>query len=196
MSRKSRPKQYLNILGKETLFQKTLKRVRKRVSAKNIFIVTSAAHKKFVKEQILGFKISASNILFEPAVRNTAPAICWASARINRINPQVIIAVFPSDHLIVNQEKFLKVLDEAVEIAKDDYLVTLGITPTRPETGYGYLKTEKLKIGVKDIIKVKEFTEKPSINKAKKFIKDKRYFWNSGMFLWRSSVILNEFSAR
>ena len=103
------------------------------------------------------------------------------------------MVVLPSDHLILKQKKFLKVVREAVRLAQKNYLVTLGITPTRPDTGYGYLKTEKKKINGKQIVKVEKFTEKPSLSKAKQFLKTKKYFWNSGMFVWKSSVILEEF---
>jgi mannose-1-phosphate guanylyltransferase len=194
MSKESKPKQYLNIIGKDTLFQKTLKRISARVDINNIFIVTSIAHKNILKQQMSQIKVPKSNILYEPAVRNTAPAILWASAKINKINPNATIAIFPSDHLITEQKKFFSVLDKAVELASDDYLVTFGIVPTRPETGFGYLKTKKVKLGKKNILKVEKFTEKPSVQKAKRFVRNSKYFWNSGMFVWKSSVILKAFN--
>ena len=192
LSRESRPKQYLNIVGDETLFQKSINRVKSRIAPKNIFIVSSSSQKKFLFEQAAQFKIPKENFLLEPVSRNTAPAICWAAAKIHTINSNAVMAVFPSDHLITEQKRFLDVLDKAVKLASDDYLVTLGITPTRPETGYGYLKTNKVKVKGKNILKVK-FKEKPSSILAKKYVLEKSYFWNSGMFIWKSEVILNEF---
>lgn len=192
LSRESRPKQYLNIVGDETLFQKSILRVKSRIDPKNIFIVSSLSQKKLLFEQASQFKIPKENFLLEPIGRNTAPAICWAAAKIHKLDPNAVMAVFPSDHLITEQKRFLDVLDKAVKLANDGYLVTLGITPTRPETGYGYLKTNNVKAKGKNILKVK-FKEKPSIAMAKKYVLDKSYFWNSGMFIWKSEVILNEF---
>jgi len=194
LSRESRPKQYLNIVGDETLFQKSISRVKGRIDPKNILVVSSSSQKKLLFEQAAQFKIPKENFLLEPVARNTAPAICWAAARINKIDPNAVMAVFPSDHLITEQKRFLDVLDKAVELANDDHLVTLGITPTRPETGYGYLKTSKVKLNGKTVLKV-NFKEKPTSALAKKYVKDKSYFWNSGMFIWKSAVILDEFKA-
>ncbi|MBU0468359.1 MAG: mannose-1-phosphate guanylyltransferase [Candidatus Omnitrophica bacterium] len=192
LSRESRPKQYLNIVGEETLFQKSINRIKSRIASKNIFVVSIAAHKQLLLKQAAQFNIPKENFLLEPVARNTAPAICWAAASINKVNPNAVMAVIPSDHLITEQKRFLDVLDKAVVLANDDHLVTLGITPTRPETGYGYLKTNKAKLNGKSILKV-SFKEKPSSALAKKYIKDKSYFWNSGMFIWKTAVILNEF---
>jgi len=193
VSRKSNPKQFLNITGKGTLFQETLARIKPKINSANIFIVTNMAYRRAIERQIARFKIPKANILLEPEGKNTAPAICWAAARIHKINPDAVMAVLPSDHLIVKPGKFLKTLGEAVRLAKNDYLVTLGIVPTRPETGYGYLKTKKVNVKGRRIIKVERFTEKPSLTKAKQFVRQKRYFWNSGMFVWRSAVVLEAF---
>ena len=208
VSRKSNPKQFLNITGKGSLLQETLARIKSTVGRSRIFIVTNAQYRKAIERQVSRFRIPKENILLEPKGKNTAPAICWASAKIHKIDPDAVIAVLPSDHLIANRRKFLKVLKEAVSLAQDEYLVTLGIVPTRPETGYGYLQTTKKKVNGRPIIKVKQFKEKPSLAKAKQFIKRNRephrvhghkpnvvygYFWNSGMFVWKSSVILKEF---
>jgi len=193
VSRKSNPKQFLNIIGKGTLLQETLARIRPQIAGAHIFIITNAAYRNTVRRQTARFKIPKANILLEPEARNTAPAICWAAAVIQRIDPDAVMAVLPSDHLILEQKKFLKVLREAVQLARKNYLVTLGISPTRPDTGYGYLKTARKKVDGKQIIKVEKFTEKPSLSKAKQFLKTKKYFWNSGMFVWKSSVVLDEF---
>lgn len=193
VSRKSNPKQFLDITGRGTLFQETLARIQPKVSGANMLVVTNAAYRQAIEKQIVRFKIPKKNILLEPEGKNTAPAICWAAAKIRAIDPQAVLAVLPSDHLIQNHKKFLNILEEAVGLAQEDFLVTLGIVPTRPETGYGYLKTSAVKVNGKSIIKVVQFTEKPDLSKAKQFVKHKNYFWNSGMFVWKSSVILEEF---
>ncbi|MCK5642827.1 MAG: mannose-1-phosphate guanylyltransferase, partial [Gammaproteobacteria bacterium] len=181
VSRKAKPKQFLNITGNGTLLQETLERIKPEIPGAHIFIITNAAYRSTVGRQTASFKIPKANILLEPEGKNTAPAICWAAAKIQEINPDAVMVVLPSDHLILKQKKFLKVVREAVRLAQKNYLVTLGITPTRPDTGYGYLKTEKKKINGKQIVKVEKFTEKPSLSKAKQFLKTKKYFWNSGM---------------
>lgn len=191
LSRASYPKQFLAITGNETLLQQTVGRVRSLVAGENIFIVTNAAHRREVGRQLVRFKVPRSNILLEPQGKNTAPAICWAAARVHQINPNAVLAVLPSDHLIQNKNAFLKVLDKAAAFARQEYLVTLGIVPTRPETGYGYLKTAKMTKG--GILKVARFTEKPDLATARRFVRSRDYFWNSGMFVWRADVILREF---
>jgi len=193
VSRKSNPKQFLNITGKGSLFHETLARIKPTVSGSRVFIVTNAQYQKAIERQVAQFRIPKANILLEPSGKNTAPAVCWAAAKIHKIDPDAVIAVLPSDHLIANRRKFAKVLGEAISLAQDEYLVTLGIIPTRPETGYGYLQTEKKKINGRSIIQVKKFKEKPSLAKAKQFMRKTNYFWNSGMFVWKSSVILDEF---
>ena len=196
LSRKANPKQFLDITGNGSLLQETLVRISPKVDGANILIVTNGAYRKTVERQVARFKVPKANILLEPSGKNTAPAICWAAAKIHKMNPLGVMAVLPSDHLILNRSKFLKILDAAVRLANKEYLVTLGIVPTRPETGYGYLKTKKKKVGKETIIVVDQFTEKPSLPKAKKFVKQKNYFWNSGMFIWKTSIILNEFQQR
>jgi mannose-1-phosphate guanylyltransferase len=192
-SRRAYPKQFLNITGEKTLFQQALMRIKPQIGGSHIFIVTHAAYRKTVERQISAFRIPKANILLEREAKNTAPSIAWAAAKIRKKDPDAVIAVLPSDHLIRKQKNFLKVLHKAVCLAQRDYLVTLGIVPTRPETGYGYLRTAKIKIAGEQILKVQKFTEKPSLSKAKQFIKKKNYFWNSGMFVFKTSVILSEF---
>ena len=191
MSRRSRPKQFLNISGDGTLLGKTITRILPQIPAQNIWIVTNAAYKKDILSHAKSFGIPTKNILWEPSGKNTAPAILWAATVIHKINPQAVIAVLPSDHVILHPKEFLKVLKEAVSLADKNYLVTLGIKPTRPETGYGYLKTAKSK--KEDVLVVEQFTEKPNLQKAKTFLKNKNYFWSSGMFVWRTSAILHAF---
>jgi len=191
-SRQSKPKQFLDITGRGTLLQETIRRLKSKVAGDNMLIVTNKAYSKVIAEQTAEFKIPKGNILLEPGGKNTAPAICWAVSLIHQRNKNAVMGVFPSDHLILNQKKFLQILEEAVELAKQEYLVTFGIIPNRPETGYGYIKTVKRKMGRKNINKVAQFTEKPSSVKAQEFVK-KGYFWNSGMFVWRSEALLKAF---
>ena len=193
VSRKSRPKQFLDIAGKGSLLQGTLERIRPKVNGSRVFIVTSASYRKTIERQVSRFKIPKANIMLEPQGKNTAPAICWAAAKIHRIDPEAVMAVLPSDHLIAHPGKFSRVLGEAISLARKDYLVTLGIVPTRPETGYGYLQTKTKNAEGRPVVHVEKFKEKPSLSKARQFIKRKNYFWNSGMFVWKSSVILGEF---
>ncbi|MCA9405675.1 MAG: mannose-1-phosphate guanylyltransferase [Candidatus Omnitrophica bacterium] len=189
LSRKSKPKQFLNITGKGTLLQETVARVKTEIKPDNIIVVTNAEYKKPVADQLRRFGVPVKNILLEPSGKNTAPAICWAASLIYKRNPEAVMAVLPSDHLILNKTKFLTALRQAVELAQKQSLVTFGIVPTRPETGYGYIKIKK----VKNRWNVQKFTEKPSLAKANKFLKTKQYVWNSGMFIWRADVILEEF---
>jgi len=189
LSRQARPKQFLNLTGKGSLLQQTLKRVADKVSKQNIWIVANHRYKKEIKRQAAGFGLRAGQMLWEPKGKNTAPAVLWAAAKIHAQNPGAIMSVFPSDHLIVNRAKFSQLLNQAIVLAKRDYLVTFGIVPTRPETGYGYLKTKK----DKGILRVEKFIEKPGRLKAKQLIRCKENLWNSGMFLWRCNVILQEF---
>ena len=191
MSRKIKPKQFLEITGRGTLLEETLKRISSKILHKNIFIVTNNLYKKAIEQHARQFKIPNDNILFEPEGKNTAPAICWAANHIHRMNMKAVTAVFPSDHLILNEKKFSDVLAKAFRLAQKNYLVTLGIVPTRPETGFGYLKT----VSAKGILQVDKFTEKPSLAQAKKFVKSKNNLWNSGMFIWKASVILHEFKS-
>lgn len=193
LSRHHQPKQFLKITGDESLLQQTVGRVSSHISSDHIIVVGSRSHAGLIKGQLRRFKIPSSNILFEPEGKNTAPSICWAAARLHKINPDSVMAVLPSDHLILNPKKFLQTLKQAVALAEQDYLVTMGIVPTRPETGYGYLQTMPARDGKKAFLKVSRFVEKPSLAKAQNFLKTKKYLWNSGMFVWKTRVIIEEF---
>ena len=193
LSRSSKPKQFLKIAGDGTLFEGTLKRIQKIIPAANIFFVTNKKYEHEITNQIRPFAIPPSHILLEPQGKNTAPAICWAAGRIHRINPNATMAVLPSDHLILNVKAFGKILNSAFDLAQENFLVTLGIVPTRPDTGFGYLKTIKIKKENKVLLKVQQFTEKPSLKKARQFLKSKNYLWNSGMFIWKTETILEAF---
>ncbi len=172
LSRHEEPKQFLKIIDGRSLLQETLARVQSLVAAQNVLVVTNRLYQRKVKEQLSFFKISPRNILLEPEGKNTAPAVCWAATKIHRINPEAIMVILPSDHLIARRNFFLKILQEAILLAQKEYLVTLGIVPTRPETGYGYLKTKEIQIQGRTIFKVEKFIEKPSLKIAQKFFRE------------------------
>lgn len=190
VSRQSSPKQFLDIAGRGSLLQETLRRIRPRIGGAQTYIVTNALYRREIMRQASRFQVPKANILLEPSGKNTAPAICWAAARIHQGNPHAVMVVLPSDHLIAKRARWNSVLGRAIRLADKDYLVTIGITPTRPETGYGYLQTQKKKIGGKSVVLVKKFKEKPSLAVAKKYIRSRKYYWNSGMFVWKTSAIL------
>lgn len=193
LSRKEKPKQFLNITGDGTLLELTLKRIRPLIPADRVILVTNKLFRKEILAHAKRAGIPRRNILWEPEGKNTAPAILWAANVLHKRDPEAVMAVLPSDHLIANNRAYLNILKEAVQLAARDYLVTLGITPTRPDTGFGYLKTRKMTSGRQNILKVEQFTEKPSLLKAKQFLRYKNYFWNSGMFIWKASVIQKKF---
>lgn len=194
LSRHEKPKQFLDILGTgETLLQQTYRRFKSAFPEKNIFIVTSTGHKDLAIEQL---GINPSNVLAEPFRRNTAPCLAYGTFRILKENPNAVIAVTPADHLIVKEEEFCSVLQESMDFAQEnDALVTLGIKPDRPETGYGYIQADRKKPvdGYKNLLKVKTFTEKPDIDLARKFIQSGDFYWNSGVFIWNIKSILAAF---
>ncbi len=191
LSRRHKPKQFLNIMADGTLLEKTIERVLPIVDPRQILIVTNAAYKKDILSHARNVGIPDDNIFWEPSGKNTAPAVLWAATAIHKLDPSAVMVVLPSDHLILNSIEFLQVLGKADALARENYLVTLGIVPTRPDTGFGYLKTKKSKD--KKVLIVEKFTEKPNLAKAKQFLKNKNYFWNSGMFIWKTSAILGAF---
>ncbi len=193
LSRQEEPKQFLNIAGNLSLLQQTLRRIESIVHSENVYIVTNERYKPQVTSQLKNFKIPSENILLEPQGKNTAPAIAWVAARIYRRDKEAVMAILPSDHLILKEKSFLTVLNQTRILAKEGFLVTMGLVPTRPETGYGYLKTKKIKWQGEIIWKVEKFTEKPPLKTAQRFVKSKNYLWNSGIFIWKVSVILDEF---
>jgi len=194
LSRREKPKQFLDILGTgETLIQQTFRRFKQTCPEKNIFVVTSAEHKDLVVEQL---GIDPENVLAEPFRRNTAPCLAYGTFRIFKENPDAVITVTPADHLIIKEEKFCKVIQESMDFVKDnDALLTLGIKPDRPETGYGYIQADRKKTvkGYDNLLKVKTFTEKPDLDLAKVFLKSGDFYWNSGIFIWNINTILSAF---
>ncbi len=196
MSTINRPKQFIDIMGDgETLIEKTYKRFLKICPAENIYIVTNTSYKKLVTESIPGIK--EDQIICEPNRRNTAPCIAYANYKIKKINPDAIIAVSPSDHIITDEDLFVDTINTALSSAENNnWLITLGISPTRPETGYGYIQfdeTKLSKINDRSIFKVKVFTEKPAYDMAVTFLRSGDFLWNAGIFVWSLKSINKAF---
>lgn len=189
-SRNDRPKQFLDFFGTgRSLLQMTVDRFRPIVPIEHILIVTNAAYKAMILEQIPD--LQPSQVLCEPCRRNTAPCIAYATARIAAQTNQANIIVAPSDHLIVEEGHFVEIIQKGLQfISEHDALLTLGMRPTRPETGYGYIQVES-QSGITDgvISPVKTFTEKPNLELAKVFLESGEFLWNSGMFLWNLQTI-------
>lgn len=186
-SRNSKPKQFLDVLGTgKTLIQSTFERFLPICLPENIFVVTHEEHASIVREQLP--QLTPGQILTEPMRKNTGACIAYASFKIQQLDPEAVIVVSPSDHLILKENLFLDVIRKAADQARtDDKLITLGIKPTRPETGYGYIQYHTEKTFAK---KVKTFTEKPELSLAKKFLESGDFVWNAGIFIWSVKSII------
>ncbi len=194
-SREKSPKQFLPIVGDATMVQQTARRLESFVPPMNTFIVTNVQHLDLVSSQ-LPF-LPKENIIAEPFGRNTAPCIGLAALSIQKIDPEGIMVVLPADHLIANEAAFRSVLESAVSVASEtNALMTIGIQPKHPETGYGYIQydegPENNPYKDRDIYRVKTFAEKPNLETAERFLESGDFLWNSGMFVWRVSAILEE----
>lgn len=192
LSRTLRPKQLLALNGEQTLLQQTTARLLEYIDADHLYTVTHEDHKFEVKGQLSEIAPDAvNNVLAEPCSRNTLPAIAWAVSKINAEEPNAIIGVFASDHAIDNQAAFLQAWSTAELAAQDDYLVLLGIKPTEPATGYGYIKpSAKLAYTTAlPVMTVGQFVEKPNSEKATQFVQD-GYLWNSGMFVFKANAFM------
>jgi len=186
LSRKKRAKQLLALDGKQTMIQQTVARLLPLASAKRFWIITSEDLRPAITKQLP--KLPKSRILAEPVGRNTAPAIGLAAFLLLRKYPDAVIGLFPSDHVIADEKRFRETLKRGIEIAAAGLnIVVLGIKPTRPETGYGYIEAGGSAHG--DALRVRRFTEKPETAKAAEFISAGNYFWNSGMFLWSAQTL-------
>ena len=192
MSRTAYPKQFLDVLNTgKTLVQWTYERYAKFIPAENIYIVTSEEYVDIVKTQLPLLPIE--NILAEPSKKNTAPCIAYISFKLAQINPDARFIVAPSDHLIIEEDRFQQIALQALDFVEHiKALVTLGIQPTHPNTGYGYIQYEGLEV-TKGVYKVKTFTEKPDLEIAKSFIESGDFLWNAGIFAWKASSILAAF---
>ncbi|MBN1599112.1 MAG: mannose-1-phosphate guanylyltransferase [Bacteroidales bacterium] len=187
LSRTKKPKQFLDILGTgKSLIQQTFERFSNIVPKENILIVTNEEYGEMILQQLPGLK--EHQVLLEPMRRNTAPCIAYANHKIQKLEPEANIVVAPSDHLILKEKEFLDVVKKGLDfVANDDVLLTLGIQPSRPETGYGYIQITGDKDSVvvnESLRKVKTFTEKPDLKMAKVFLESGDFYWNAGIFFW------------
>ena len=195
MSTQERPKQFIDVLGTgKTLLQLTVERFGTLVQPENIWVVTNEKYADIVAEQLPD--MPRENILCEPCRRNTAPCIAYVSWRIKSNNPKANIVVTPSDHIVMNVQEFQRVISECMQFTEDsDAIVTLGMKPTRPETGYGYIQADLSSSSLrnKQLFRVDSFREKPDLQTAEQYIKKSNYFWNAGIFIWNVSTIVNAF---
>jgi len=192
-SREKHPKQLLNILGEQSLIQNTVNRLTPLIDKENIFVVSTQSQKDAIKSH-LPF-LDEHNYITEPKGRNTAPCIGLAAIYLEQFDPDGVMAVLPADHNIVNEEEFREILKTAEQVAyEEECLVTIGINPTYPSTGYGYIQFNRQVREINNIpvYHVKTFAEKPDLKTAERFIKSGDFLWNSGMFIWKISTILKE----
>ncbi len=189
MSTSDFPKQFHDMLGVgESLIQRTFKRFEQLIPTENILISTNKRYKKLVLEQLPN--ITEKQLLLEPVMRNTAPCILYAALKINALNKNAVMVVAPSDHWIENEAEFLRNIETSFKAcASEHILMTLGIQPSNPNTGYGYIQYH----GKDEIKKVTNFTEKPNLEKAKSFIQEGNYLWNAGIFVWSTKSILKAY---
>ena len=194
-SRKNLPKQFLDFFGTgRSLLQQTFERFNKVIPTENILIVTNELYANLVQEQLP--QLHPSQILLEPSRRNTAPCIAWASLHVKAMNPNANIVVAPSDHLILKEEEFLTAISKGLKfVAENDKLLTLGIKPNRPETGYGYIQADLASPSLRNrkLFRVDTFREKPDLATAEQYIKKNNFFWNAGIFIWNVTTIVNAF---
>jgi len=197
LSRERFPKQLLRIIGEETLIQQTVRRLLRSMPPRRIMMVTNEVQAESIKLQLTAWKEElADNYILEPEGRNTAPAIGLAAIRLVRQDPEAIMVVLPADHVIARPAQFQQAIRVGEKLAQEGYLVTFGIRPTRPETGYGYIQpNRRAGLGGKQKplgYRVAQFIEKPDLPTAQQYVQSGRFFWNSGIFLWKASSLLEE----
>ncbi|MBQ8997533.1 MAG: mannose-1-phosphate guanylyltransferase [Clostridium sp.] len=194
LSTEEKPKQFLNLIGEETMIQMTINRIKPIIPIERIFVCTGEMYVDLVKEQLP--ELPDRNIIVEPEGRNTAPCIALSAMVIDRYYKNSNMVVLPSDHLIKDEEEFRNTLLAADSFIKekDKAIVTLGMNPSRPEVGYGYIKysDEVLKSNDFRVIKVDSFVEKPNLDTAKKYLREGNYLWNGGMFIWSINNVINQ----
>lgn len=190
MSTQENPKQFHDMLGAgKSLIQKTFDRLSQTIPSENILISTNKRYKNLVLEQLP--TVIENQLLLEPTMRNTAPCVLYAALKIKAINPNAVMIIAPSDHWIDDEETFSNNIEEAFDFCdNNDVLMTLGIQPDSPNTGYGYIQFDDSNTSIK---KVKQFTEKPDLETAKKFVDSGEYLWNAGIFIWSAKSIIEQF---
>jgi mannose-1-phosphate guanylyltransferase len=192
-SRKKKPKHLLDIVSKRTIIQETVDRIKSLIPPENILIVTGKKHSRELIKQLP--EIPDQNIIIEPVGKNTAACIGLAALHIQKIVPDDVMIVLPSDHAIGDSRKYLEVISAAAKVANQKGgLVTIGIKPSSPQTGFGYIEQgQSLRnVSGKEVFRVKSIREKPDLQKARKFVQSGKFYWNSGMFIWKASIILKE----
>lgn len=194
-STKEHPKQFLTLFGDQTMLQSTVERIKSAIPAQRVWVITNERYVDLVNEQLPD--VPGNNIIGEPVAKNTAPCVAAVAAFIDKQDPDAAMIVLPADHLIADTDEFISVLKTGAKKAEQsDSLVTIGIRPSRPETGYGYIELKKSSeetMNDYDIKQVAQFREKPDIATARQFVFSGRFLWNSGMFIWKTSVILDQF---
>jgi len=186
-----KPKQFLDILGMgKSLIRMTFERFAKDVPHENIFVLTNANYADMVQEQLP--ELSRSQILCEPMMKNTAPCVLYAALKIHQLNPQAKLVVVPSDQLILQNERFIETVQTALHETESDQLVTIGIQPTRPDTGYGYIEFDNAE-NTGNVKSVKQFREKPNATLAAEFLASGNFVWNAGIFIWKTETLLRAF---
>ncbi len=192
LSRRNRPKQLIDLTGEGTMLEQTMLRLDGLVGRDNVWIVTNADQAALIREIMPDFR--QDRFIIEPLGRNTAPAIGLAAVHLHKQDPDAVMIVLPADHRITNLEQFHFCLHSAVEVVHDsELLATIGIEPTRPETGYGYIQMDTSGIRLRDnVYPVKTFAEKPNLGTARLFLQSGEFLWNSGMFVWRADSILKQ----
>ena len=194
LSTEEKPKQFLNLIGEETMIQMTVNRIKPIIPIERVFVCTGEMYVDLVKEQLP--ELPEQNIIIEPEGRNTAPCIALSAFVIKKYYKDANMIVLPSDHLISDEDEFRNVIKNADEFVKEnkEAIITLGMEPTRAETGYGYIRygKDEKEINNHKVIKVDAFVEKPNKEKAEAYIKEGNYLWNGGMFLWSVDNILNQ----
>ncbi|HWK56239.1 MAG TPA: mannose-1-phosphate guanylyltransferase [Parapedobacter sp.] len=192
VSRTKLPKQFIDMLGiGKTLIQSTYDRFRQVIPKENIFVATNESYAQLVREQLP--ELSAQQLILEPIMRNTAPCIAYAGHKIQQLNPDAVMVIAPADHLILEPDGFSADVIRGLECAaNNDWLITLGIKPSRPDTGYGYIQYGK-SAAVPGFKKVKTFTEKPNLELATTFLQSGDFLWNAGIFIWSAKAIIEAF---
>jgi len=192
-STKTLPKQFLQLFGEGTMLQNTVERIKELIAIERVLVVTNSDYVELVKEQLP--ELPEENVIGEPVAKNTAPCVAISAALLNENQESPVMVVLPADHHITKKEKFLDILQKAINKAEEgDHLVTIGIKPDRPETGYGYIEAGPSNSSVTgDAVSVKAFREKPDLETAKKFLEQGNYYWNSGMFIWKAESIMSSF---
>lgn len=194
-STQEHPKQFLNLFGDRTMLQNTVDRISGMIPEERILVITNSRYVDLVQKQIP--RLPAENIIGEPVARNTAPCVAYAAALLHSRDPDASMIVLPADHLVADEKRFRSIVKTAAAKARQDCLVTIGITPDRPETGYGYIQFEPDSgetLEDNEVRRVRTFTEKPDRETAETFIEEGTFLWNSGMFVWHSSTITEQFA--